>query len=240
MSSLQLNNPMPADTRNNKSLITLIIGVVCLVLAIWSALWFWASLLTVRPEIIVTKWEQGKIGFDEQLAKDLVVPLKQSLSLNSLDANTHLILARIYEQLANNDEEKQQAYNELAEQQYNTAILNNPTWDYAWARFATFYNEQELATLANREEKIARTLIQAISLGPYEEKTQTLTIPIIFEHWDLLSSSENNPQIEKTIKHALKHNENSLLTLESAKIHNKLDNLEPLISKKWQLNLLKK
>jgi hypothetical protein len=231
---------MATSTYKNKNTATLFVGIVCLVLAIWSVLWFWASILTVRPEKIVTQWEQGKLIFDEQLASELIAPLKQSLAINSLDANTQMILARIYERLANNSDKKQLDYNALAEQQYNKAILNQPTWDYAWARLANFYNRQQTTNTINREELVVGALTKAIDLGPYETNTQKMTIPLIFEHWKLLASSKNGAQMEKVIQHALKYHTNALLTLDSAKQHEKLDVLEPLLSQQWHINRLKK
>ncbi|MBL0709550.1 MAG: hypothetical protein JJV99_00835 [Colwellia sp.] len=40
--------------------------------ALWSAAWFWASVLTVRPESIITQWEQNEENSDQELALSML------------------------------------------------------------------------------------------------------------------------------------------------------------------------
>jgi hypothetical protein len=223
----------------NRNSAFLTAAIACIILAVWSALWFWASLLTVNPENIITQWEQKKIGFDKKLADQLVRPLKQSLSLNPLDANTDFLLARLYEQLAKHSGQKHQTYIGLAEQHYRKAILNQPTWDYAWAKLATLYSDQTRSYKKNNEKLTLQALMQAINLGPYERKTQELAIPLLFKYWHQLSRfDKDNMQSTKVIKESLKHRSNAQLIIESTKQYDGFGILEPLLTQQWHVDSL--
>jgi len=53
----------------------------------------------VRPEAVITQWEQNKEEINQALAVQMIARLKQSIAINPLDANNHLLIARYYEVL---------------------------------------------------------------------------------------------------------------------------------------------
>jgi hypothetical protein len=242
-----------------------LLGVVCIVLAISASLWFWSTLITIRPLKLITAWEQNDVTFEQPLAIKLIPRLEQSLAINPLRAESYLTLARLYEQLAYNSElynhnntgnadttnkangptpnQQQnrsqgtnQKYLNLAELNYKKAIQQQPTWHYPWARLAALYSQN------HRQKKLTlQVLRQAMLLGPYENETQKILIPLIFEHWTLLNEMfANIDQMNKILRHALKFNISAHVVLHAAKQFNKLDELAPLLSKKWHKNWVKK
>jgi len=229
-------------------------AIICIIFALWSATWFWASVLTVRPEAVITQWEQNKEKPNQELALSMISRLNTSIDINPLDANTHLLLARFYEKLAdldfadladladienaaNVESNSPNQYNKLAELEYKNAIKNQPSWDYAWGKLANFYSNQQPLNNAN----IMNALSKAMLLGPYERKNQKVIIPLIFKHWPLIASNkEELIQATKIIKHALKYHTHALLTLNSAKKHQQLNTLAPMLTKKWHKNRLNK
>jgi len=201
-------------------------------------LWFWSSVLTVRPEAVISKWEQNAEEINQALAVQMIARLKQSIAINPLDANSHLLIARYYEALTNNEPTaKLSQFSELAEQEYKSAIKHQPSWDYAWGKLANFYsNQPEL-----NKSAFMYTLSKAMLLGPYERKNQQILIPLIFKHWQLIANNkQEQAQATKIIKHALKYSTHVHLTLNSAKKYQQLTTLAPLITKKWHKNRLKK
>jgi hypothetical protein len=243
--------------RDNKiSLLPLFVGLICIVLVIGSTLYFWSALITIRPLKIVTAWEQNGSAFEQTLAIQLIPRLEQSIAVNPLRAESYLTLARLYDQLAHNDglvdkdigdktdrtnistqnQQLKQSYLNLAEVNYKNAIQQQPTWDYAWARLAAFYSHN------NKQQKLTlHVLNQAMLLGPYENETQKLIIPLIFEHGALVVEiAANREQAEKIVRHALKFNTHDRLVLSVAKQFNKLDELAPLLSKQGHKNHLQK
>ena len=113
----------------------------CLVLSCWCLLWAWASLTTIKVEKNIIQWEQNKAPFSAEQSITFELRLKRSLSLNPLSANTHLLLARLYEQQAINQLDSTQIQNiNNAEKHYLLALKKQPTWDYAWAKLAHFYS----------------------------------------------------------------------------------------------------
>ena len=213
-----------------------------MVFALWSLLWFWSSVLTVRPEAVITQWEQNKEEINQALAVTMIARLKQSIAINPLDANSHLLMARYYEaliniELNNKGNTKPNQYTELAEQEYKNAIKHQPSWDYAWGKLANFYSNQEQLNEAN----LMHALSKAMLLGPYERKNQSVIIPLLFKHWQLIESNKQDlAQATKIIKHALKYHTHALLTLNSAKKYNQLSTLAPMLTKKWHKNRLNK
>jgi hypothetical protein len=233
---------------------------VCILFALWSGLWFWASALTVRPETVINQWEQNlanntaalslEASTEQQaLAHKMIDRLKRSITINPLDANSHLLLARYYEALANintnassnnissnNDSPNQ--YNSLAEQAFKSAIKHQPSWDYAWDKLANFHSN----TQASNDTILLHALTNAMQLGPYEIKSQQILIPLIFKHWPLITNSQeiqNQTQATEIIKQALKYS-HARLVLNSAKKHQQLTVLAPLVTKQWHINYVHK
>lgn len=221
----------------------IIAAAICIIFALWSALWFWSAVLTVRPEAVITQWQQSadqnKAAIEPALALKMIARLKQSIAINPLDANSHLLMAKYYQLLANTNPDSNSdtdQYITLTEQAYHNAIKHQPSWDYAWAELANFYSNQQ----PPNETKLITTLSNAMILGPYESKSQLILIPLIFKHWSLITNNkQNQAQATKIIKHALKYS-NALLTLNSAKKYQQLSTLAPLLTKQWHKNFAKK
>lgn len=231
---------MPITSLQSKSLKlpAIIVSAVCITFALLSIFLFWSSVLTVRPEAVITQWEQNKENINQELAVKMVTRLEQSIAINPLDANSHLLMARYYETLTSSETNTEPSqYSELAQQEYKSAIKHQPSWDYAWAKLASFYSDQQQINEAN----FMHALSKAMLLGPYERKNQAIIIPLIFKHWSLI---ENNKQAQiqatKIIKHALRYNTHALLTLNSAKKYKHLSTLAPMLTQKWHKNRLKK
>ncbi|MGV2870713.1 hypothetical protein [Colwellia sp. E150_009] len=263
-SSQQPKQTKQASQTTHSKIPSIIAAVTCLSFAIWSILWFWSAVLTVRPETIITEWEkhqreenqptEQQAIVDETLANSMVARLKKSLAINPLDANSHLLLARFYEQLIKTDTTNTtNQYTQLAEASYQLATQHQPTWDYAWARLANFYSNQTETNAININHELKNALenalTNAIFLGPYEKRNQHIIIPLIFKHWSLLQqeqqtelsqqSQQAKNQITKVIKKALQTSY-ALLTLDSAKKYQRLKELEPLLTKQWHINRLNK
>ncbi len=172
----------------------------------------------------------------------MIARLKQSIAINPLDANSHLLMARYYEALTNSEPNSKAItkpihYTELAEQEYKSAIKHQPSWDYAWGKLANFYSKQE----QSNEINLMHALSKAMLLGPYERKNQEVIIPLIFKHWSLIAKNKQERiQAIKIIKHALKYSTHVHLTLNSAKKYLQLTTLAPMLTKKWHKNRLKK
>jgi len=229
----------------------IIVAAICIIFALWSALWFWSAVLTVRPEAVITQWQQSadqnKEAIEPVLALKMIARLKQSIAINPLDANSHLLMAKYYQMLASTHPETSPStnanvntnqYTALAEQAYKKAIKHQPSWDYAWSELANFYSNQQPLN----ETKLITALSNAMILGPYESKSQQILIPLIFKHWPLITNnkqSKSQAQATKIIKHALKYS-NALLTLNSAKKNQQLTTLAPLLTKQWHKNFAKK
>ena len=211
---------------------------MCITFALGSMILFWSSVITVRPEAVITQWEQNKEEIDQALAITMIARLKQSIAINPLDANSHLLLARYYETLTNSEtNSKPNQYTELAEQSYKIAIKHQPSWDYAWAKLASFYSDQQQLNEIN----LMHALSKAMLLGPYERENQKVIIPLLFKHWSLIANNKQaQTQATKIIKHALRYYNHTHLTLNSAKKYQRLTELSPLITKQWQKNRLKK
>ncbi|HBY86826.1 MAG TPA: hypothetical protein DEO86_13240 [Colwellia sp.] len=211
---------------------------MCIIFALGSVILFWSSVITVRPEAIITKWEQNKEEVNQALAISMIARLNQSIAINPLDANSHLLLARYYEALTNTETNSEtNQYTEFAEQSYKIAIKHQPSWDYAWAKLANFYSNQQPPNKIN----LMHASSKAMLLGPYERESQKVIIPLLFKHWPLITNNKlAQAQATKIIKHALKHHTHALLTLNSAKKYNQLTTLAPMLTKKWHKNRLKK
>lgn len=227
---------------------SIIAAVICLIFALWSILWFWSAVLTVRPEKVITQWEEKKENIEPELAQTMITRLKQSIAINPIDANSYLLMAKYYQLLehsekeanteanieANIEENKNTSpYNTLAEQAYINAIKHQPSWDYAWAELAQFYSNQQTLN----EAKLKTALSNAMLLGPYENKSQLILIPLIFKHWPLIANNKKDQrQAIELINHAFKY-ANAQLILNSAKKHQKLTILAPLLTKQWHKNV---
>jgi len=233
------------NTLNNKGskFLAISAGILCLALTLWAALWSWSALITVRPAKLLTQWQHKPAEFDQTLATSLLPRLEQSLAFNPADANSYLLLAGLYQLIAEHGGEtddkpnnQQQDYFDLAELNYKKAIQQQPTWDYAWAKLALFYSNN------NYQAKLTlQALNQSMLLGPYEDETQKIVIPLILKHWQNISQTPTGlEQAADIIKHALKYYTHALLTLDAAKQFNKLDQLTPLLSQQWHKNRLKK
>lgn len=205
---------------------SIISAVICIIFALLSLFLFWSSVLTVRPEAVITQWEQNKKEVNQELAITMIARLKQSIAINPLDANSHLLIAKYYEILALTKPNK---YAELAENEYKQTIKHQPSWGYAWGKLAKFYNNQEQLSEAN----FMYALSKAMLLGPYERKNQAVMIPLLFKHWSLIKNSKQK-QAKKLIKHAVKYsNEHFLLSLNIAIKNKQLEILAPLLTKEW-------
>jgi len=211
---------------------------MCIIFALGSILLFWSSVITVRPEAVITQWEKDKEDINQALAIKMIARLKQSIAINPLDANSHLQLARYYEALTNNEANtKPNQYTELAEQEYKNAIKQQASWDYAWASLASFYSNQQPLNEIN----LMHALAKAMLLGPYERENQQKIIPLIFKHWSLIENNkQTQTQATKIIKHTLRFDTHSLLTFNSASKYQELAELAPMLTKQWHKNRLKK
>ena len=192
----------------------------------------------MRPEAVITQWEKNKQEVNQELAMKMVTRLKQSLAINPLDANSHLLMARYYEVLTNGEPNTEpNQYKKLAEQAYKSVIKDQPSWDYAWAKLASFYSNQQ----SLNEIDLMHALSKAMLLGPYERENQKVIIPLLFKHWSLIANNNQvQTQATKIIKHALKYGTYARLTLNSAKKYQRLTELAPLLTKKWHKNRLNK
>lgn len=155
----------------------------------------------------------------------MIARLKQSIAINPLDANTHFILARFYEQLAFTEvNKKPQEYIKLAEQEYKEAIINQPSWDYAWARLSVLYSKTD-------QDKLAIISINnSIDFGPFERNTQQLVLPLLFKYWSWKEESSilNHAKARLIISHIMKFHLHINLAINSAKKYNELSTLLPL------------
>ena len=179
---------------------------VCIIFALWSGLWFWASALTVRPEAVINQWEQNLANNTEALSLEasaeqhalalkMIDRLKRSIAINPLDARTNFLLARLYELLTIT--QKKPNYILLAELNYKNAIRKQPTWDLAWARVARVYDKQK------KEHLALSALTVGLTLGSYEVESERILIPLIFKYWDSLSDIDLI-QSKKIIQYCLK------------------------------------
>lgn len=229
-------------------------AAICIALTLWSAFWFWSAVLTVRPGAVLTQWQENskdnakaevkeevqeenlKEEYNHALALKMIARLEQSIAINSLDANSHLLMASYYEILANNTPSEYDKFTTLAAMSYQQATHHQPSWDYAWAKRASFYSNQQSINQAAVEQALSK----AILFGPYERKAQEILIPLIFKHWPLLFDNKKNElQATKIIKHALKYSYANL-ALDSAKKYHRLIEIEPLLTKQWHKNRIKK
>lgn len=222
---------------------SIIAAIICIALTLWSVLWFWSAVITVRPEAVITQWEQSNTEhIDQALALKMITRLERSITINPLDANSHLLMARYYEaltttELINASNSKSNNYSTLAELEYKLATKHQASWDYAWARQAKLYSDRPVLN----QDNFIHALSKVMLFGPYERKTQQVIVPLIFKHWPLLISNKQAlDQATKIIKHALKYHTNALLTLNSAKKYHRLKELAPLLTKKWHKNRLNK
>ena len=226
-------------------------AAICIALTLWSALWFWSAVLTVRPEAVLTQWQENsndnakaevkaenlKEEYNQALALKMIARLEQSIAINSLDANSHLLMASYYEILANNTPSEYEKFTKLAATSYQQATHHQPSWDYAWAKQARFYSNR----LPINQTAVEHALSKAMLFGPYEQKNQEILIPLIFKHWSLLfENKKNHNQAIKIIRHALKFYKHAHLTLDSAKKYQRLIEIEPLLTQQWHKNRLKK
>jgi len=217
----------------NSNVIPILGIIICFIFSIWSALWFVTSVLTLRPETLITQWEIQPEKLDTELADKMIIRLKRSVKLNPINAKTHLLLAKYYEILSNNNPE----YKNLAEQTYKNTIEHQPTLDYAWARLANFYSKQETID----KNKLLYALSNSMLIGPYERENQKVIIPLIFKHWNLIAESKQNTyQATKIIKHGLHYGTHSKIILHSAKNYQQLAVLAPMLTKKWHKDFVYK
>lgn len=182
------------------------------------------------------KAENLKEVYNHTLALKMIARLEQSIAINALDANSHLLMALYYEILANNTPSEYEKFTKLAEKSYQQATYHQPSWDYAWAKRAKFYSNQKTINLTAVEHALSK----AILFGPYELKNKEILIPLIFKHWPLLfNNKQNEAQATKLIKHALKYSFANLV-LGSAKKYHRLTEIQPLLTKQWHKNRIKK
>lgn len=245
MTTTTASQQLKQQTQKKHSKIpSIIAAVICLFFALWSILWFWSAVLTVRPEAVINQWEktqqetaqkdQTQNTIDEALANTMIDRLKQSLAINPLDANSHLLLARFYEQLANINTTKQ--YLKLAEQSYKLATLHQPNWDYAWARLANFYSK-------NKQDYLAINAINnAIETGPFERDSQEIIIPLLFKYWtnNKTNSTLNYKKAKEVIQHIMKFHIHTQLAINSARTYGELSTLLHLAYYKNHQLIIKK
>ena len=230
--------PIPPLQSTPSKLPALVATAICLMFALLSLFLFWSSVLTVRPEAVITQWEQNKEEMDQTLAITMIARLKDSIAINPLDANNHLLMARYYEALISSETNTEPSkYSELAQQEYKSAIKHQPSWDYAWAKLASFYSNQQSLNEINLMYALSKTML----LGPYERENQKIIIPLIFKHWTLVTKNKKEvTQATKIIKHALKYRTHAHLILYSAKKHQKLTTLAPMLTRLSHKKRLKK
>jgi len=226
---------MPTRTKDMKhlNLVAVTSAVVCLTFALLSAVWFWALILTVRPETVITRWEQEYTGqIDQNLAQDMLYRLTKSVAINPLDANSYLLMASYYELLSEFEPIK---YADEAELSYKLAIRYQPTWEYSWARLASYYSSQHKFN----EEAFIHAFLNSVLSGPYEQKSQKIIIPLIFKHWEVLQKYEKEKALAlNIIAHALKYYRNAEITLNYAYKYRQLKVVEPLTTELWHISKL--
>lgn len=230
-------------------LFSILFSMIFVGLSLWALSMAWASIITVRAEKTIIEWEQGKKAFNLEASYSFENRLKYSVSINTLNANSHLLLARLYEHRALKTTDKNKQYKDLvlAEKHYINTIEKQPSSYYTWARLAYFYNKYINQIIINKkstvpeQQLIINTIIQAINLGAFEAKSQRILIPLIFQHWDVLFNKEHvKPELLRIIKTPFKNSTNLLMVLNEAKKHNKLYTLKPYVTAQWQKNFLKK
>lgn len=194
----------------------------------------WSYLLTVRAEKTITQWIKNNTLYNNEQAKTFESRLNNALKLNPYNANTYLALASLFEIKAKNTNNiEHSTLLNLAEQHYIKAITQRPTYGLAWAKLSTFYNASYFAnqhSTLSYKVKFEAALIKAITLEPFERETQKLTIPLILEHWSLISRKKINEQQAKSIlRFAVTHRSTKHLTLRQVKKFDKFDLALPLI-----------
>lgn len=234
-----------ASTTTSKRIQNTIIISTCIALAFWCLLWAWASLTTIKVEKTIIQWELNKSPFSIEESQAFESRLHRSLKLNSLSANTHLLLARLYQlQAINLLDENQKNKIDNAEKHYLSALKKQPSWDYAWAKLANFYSDfyQNLEVTHKKiEQQLLSAINQTIFNGPYERESQRIIIPLLFKHWDLISSSSTNKtQAEKVLLHSTEYRDNRHLAFKASKTYNKIHVLIPLLSDINHIKILSK
>jgi hypothetical protein len=209
-------------------------------------MWFWAEVIKARPEKTIIQWELNKTPFDSEQALLFENRLLSAISLHSTNAHTHLLLARLYTLHVDNSATSIACTNcvnyvLLAENQYIQSTTLQPTWDYAWAKKAEFYdkvltNKIELSSLIT---KLNSSLLKAVYLGPYERATQKTIIPLLFKHWQVTASNDKHKeQILLIFEHSLQYRTNTRLVITEAIAQKMLPIIEPLIKKGIALKIL--
>lgn len=199
---------------NNKKSIKpalIVVAIIFTLLSIWVCILALSEILTVRPQKTLIQLNKGN-NVEQELTIKMIDRLKFSISLNSHSANSHLLLAQFYNHLYQLKTENSEInYSELAEQEFKEATYLQPTWELAWANLTQFYYQNNDIT------KMLAALENSLSLGPFEDETQKIIIPIIFTHWDLINNSNTNKiKIMKVLKHIFRFKKNQYLTFKLA------------------------
>ena len=230
----------------SKKIGLIILTLLFILLATWSLIWSWAEVITVRAEKTINKWEQQKAPFNNDQAQLFEKRLLNASVLQPNKGQTHLMLARLYTlYLTNCYSSECIDYSSLAEERYNLAVMNSPTWEYAWARIANFYYitlNSNKHSLVIRKKQLIRALTNALRLGTYEDETQKLILPLLFEYWDEINQNSNKAYLNNMMIHIFKFNKNSTITLNLANNFGLLSliNIEWLTEAKLnQLNQIK-
>lgn len=216
----------------------LTITILC-VLIFYTCKSMFSSVLTIRPETSIISWEKKKEPINVDLAISFTERLKKSIAINPSNAKNHFLLARLYELLAFQENSSiKNTYLVNAKKSYQQAILNQPTWDIAWARLALLNNK------TNNKKQAINALEKALYLGPYENKNQSIIIPLLIKYWSVSEFvQKNKSQIIKVFSHALKFKKNHTLLLNTvlkSKNINLLHFIAPLIKHEHQLKKFNK
>lgn len=214
----------------------------CIALALCSFVVAVSLALTVRPSKILDSQNSINGALDANIVNKMISRLELSIKINPWNSNGQLLLGEYFRILAiqqrtlgNNSESNQYFY--LSELAYLKAINLQPTWHIAWAKLAALYGELE----PNESRKFVGAYTKAMLLGSFEEKSQAILIPLVFQHWNVLLK-ENKEQIVTMLAHAVKYSNIHFRTsLELAKNDKeKLYLLSQVVSKTWHKQTVKK
>lgn len=214
-----------------------VLACICLCLAFYSFKTGLSSLISIRPESYIVKWEEDPHTFNYKDAKSIQTRLHSSISHTPFNPFHKILLGRLHLLLAfyHQSEPVEKNYHlQKAEVWIHKSIQQMPTWHEGWSLLA-------IISLRSNEDSSTfnQKLKKAMSLGAYEDITQKLLIPLMLKNWGNLNS-ENQQKAMVIFRHGLAHWHNAKLVIDSARDAGKLEFISPHATKVWQINLIKK
>lgn len=210
-----------------KQMIYILLSGWCVILALWSCLFFGSAIISVRPVKEIQYWEQKTRPVDTELAVRFIGRIKESILITPWNATNQITLARIYEQLNQNQLLNKNTHLIFAVKHYFEAIKLRPTDPYPWIKLALIYENSEV-------DLHYQALIKSMRLGPYDRVNQRAIIPQILKYWEKIVLKKHDKELAINIlKNSLKYHANSKITITNARINNKLAVLLPLTTHAW-------